>query len=222
MKKILIIAAHPDDEILGAGGAILKHIKRRDNVSFLILGDGETSRDKGADIEKRRRQAERLAAVLGVKNLFIDILPDNKFDSLPLLEIVKKIERVINDVRPQVVYTHCPTDLNIDHRITFEAVLAACRPKPGFCVRKILAFEVLSSTEWQIKDAAHSFCPTEYIDISDVIEIKLNILQIYKDELLPYPNSRSLEGVRILAQYRGMEVGYKYAEAFQLIRNLND
>jgi len=219
-RKILIIAAHPDDEILGAGGTILKHIKNGDEINVLILGDGETSRDIGADIFKREKQARKIASILRFKSINLEKLPDNRFDSLPLLDIVKKVEKIVNEVEPDIVYTHWRDDLNIDHCITFEAVLTACRPKPGFCVKEILSFEVPSSTEWQVKDASHVFCPNEYVDISDMIDTKLGLLQIYSDELCEYPHPRSVEGVKILAQYRGIEAGLRFAEAFFVVRKI--
>ena len=221
-NNILIVAAHPDDEMLGMGGTILKHIKNKDAVSILFLGDGITSRDKNADIESRKRQAKKVAELLRVKNISLEQFPDNRFDSVPLLEIVKKIEPVIAKIKPNIIYTHHMGDLNIDHRLTAQAVLTACRPQPGFCVKKILGFEVLSSTEWQIKDSLHCFCPTEYTDISEFIEKKIDILRkAYRDELRQFPHPRSVQGVKILAQYRGMEVGYKSAEAFQIVRFLS-
>jgi len=223
MNKILIVAAHPDDEMLGMGGTILKHVNNKDAVSILFLGDGITSRDINADIEPRRRQAKKVAELLQAKIAGLEQFPDNRFDSVSLLDIVKKIEPVIARIKPNIIYTHHMGDLNIDHRLTAQSVLTACRPQPGFCVKKILGFEVLSSTEWQAKDSSHCFCPTEYTDISKFIEKKIEILKkAYGDELRQFPHPRSAQGVKILAQYRGMEVGYKYAEAFQLIRNLND
>ena len=221
-QKIFIIAAHPDDEILGAGGTILKHIKNGDEVSILILSDGETSKDSNADVKKREEEAREVAKLLDIKELFLEKLPDNQFDSLPLLKIVKIVENHLNRIKPGIVYTHHLYDLNIDHRMTFQAVLTACRPRPNYFVKKILTFEVLSSTEWQIKDKKHQFYPTFYNDITHFIDRKVEILEIYKNELKEYPHPRSREGVRVLAKYRGIESGYNYAEAFQLIRQLRD
>ncbi len=220
-NKILVVAAHPDDEVLGAGGTILKHIKDRDQVNILILSDGETSRGVG-NITTRRNQAKKAAKILGVKKIILEKLPDNKFDSLPLLEIVKKVEKVISEIKPNIIYTHFSDDLNIDHRLTFQAVLTACRPQPGFFVKKILSFEILSSTEWQKKKKKNLFCPNYYNNISNFIDKKINALTVYADELRPYPHPRSKAGVKILAQYRGLEVGYKYAEAFEIVRQLKD
>lgn len=221
-QKILIITAHPDDEVLGAGGTILKHIKAEDEVSILILSEGETSKDSNVDAKKRENEARKVAKSLNIKELFLEKLPDNQFDSLPLLKIVKIVEQYLNRIKPSIIYTHNPYDLNIDHRLTFEAVLTASRPQPKHFVKQILSFEILSSTEWQIKDKRHQFYPTFYNDITGFIDRKIEILEIYKDELKEYPHPRSKEGVRVLAKYRGIESGYNYAEAFQLIRELND
>lgn len=221
-NNVLVVAAHPDDEVLGAGGTILKHVKGGDEVAVLILGEGESSKGKGADIEKRKEQAGRAAELLGVKNLFLEGLPDNRFDSLSFLELVKITEKCLNRIKPSIVYTHHHYDLNIDHRLSFQAVLTACRPQPKHFVKKLLSFEVPSSTEWQFKDRKHQFFPTVYNDITDFIEQKIKVLAVYEDELKEYPHPRSKQGVKILSQYRGIEAGYCYAEAFQLIRGLED
>lgn len=221
-NNILVVAAHPDDEILGVGGTILKHINNNDTVSILILGDGETSRGVNINIRKREEQAEKVAQAFRVENIFLEKFPDNKFDSVPLLQIIKKVEEIIYQIKPNIIYTHCQNDLNIDHQLTFRAVLTVCRPQPDFFVKKILTFETLSSSEWQIKDQSHIFCPTEYVDIVEFIDKKLKILKNYDGELREYPHPRSIEGVKILAQYRGMEIGCKFAEAFQIIRSIKN
>lgn len=221
-NKILIVAAHPDDEVLGAGGTILKHAKSGDEINILILGDGESSRELGADITKREKQCREVAKKLGAKNVYLERFPDNAFDSISLLEITKKVELMIDQLRPDTIYTHHAYDLNIDHRLTFQAVLTACRPQPGFFVKKILTFEILSSTEWQVKDGNNIFCPNEYNNIEDFIDKKIEALKIYKDELRDYPHPRSIEGVKILASFRGLEVGLKSAEAFQIVRLIKD
>ncbi|OGE74492.1 MAG: hypothetical protein A3K06_01625 [Candidatus Doudnabacteria bacterium RIFCSPHIGHO2_01_52_17] len=219
-NKVLVIAAHPDDEVLGAGGTMLKHKKAGDEITVLILGEGETSRSS-ADIEKRERQAREATAALGAKAVLFERFPDQRFDTIALLDVVQKIERVVEMTHPDIVYTHCPYDLNMDHRIIFQATATALRPGPTSSAKKFLTFEVLSSTEWQIRDQANSFSPTVYEDISDFIEEKIKIFQIYRDEVRDYPHPRSTEGIKIQAKYRGMQVGFQYAEAFQLIRMRN-
>jgi len=223
MKKVLVVAAHPDDEVLGAGGTILKHTGAGDEVTILLLGEGETSRGAAqADIEKRAAQAREAGQALGAKEVILEKFPDQKFDTVPLLELTKIVEAVIDRVKPEIVYTHNPMDLNLDHQLTAQAVLTACRPQPGFSVKQILAFEVLSSTEWQHKEKRKMFVPTAYVDISGVLDKKLAVLEVYRDELREFPHPRSLEGVRVLAKYRGMEAGLPLAEAFQVIRTLID
>ena len=220
MNTVLVVAAHPDDEVLGAGGAILRHKDNGDSVSVLILSDGETSRGTGIDVDKRHEQALQASKVLGVDKIFFESFPDNCFDTVALLDIAKKIEQVIRELSPNIIYTHHVNDLNIDHRRTCEAVLTAARPQPNHPVRSILSFEVLSSTEWQIKTGEKIFSPTLYIDIERYISKKIEALSVYVDELRPAPHPRSAEGVNILARYRGMEVGLNYAEAFSVIRDI--
>jgi N-acetylglucosamine malate deacetylase 1 len=221
MKKVLVVAAHPDDEVLGVGGVILRHVAEGDEVSILILGDGETSRkEEVVDVEKRAGQADKTGELFGVKKVYRENLPDNAFDTVALLEIVKKVEAVVDEARPEVIYTHHQYDLNVDHRLTCQAVLTACRPQPVHPTKKILTFETLSSTEWQVKDLGNSFCPTVYVDISEYLEKKMEVLRVYDNEMREYPHPRSYEGVEVLAKFRGMEVGLRAAEAFQLVRDV--
>lgn len=221
-KTVLVVAAHPDDEILGVGGTILKHVEKGDAVHVLLLGDGETSRDVTADVAQREQAALEAGRRLGTFQTIFKRLPDNQFDSIPLLTIIKEISKILEEIKPEIVYTHYPFDLNVDHRLTAEAVMTACRPQPGFCVKKIWAFETLSSTEWQHRAGGTVFAPTVYVDISSVIEKKLHGLESYSQELRDYPHPRSLEGVKILSQFRGLEVGFAHAEAFQVLRELHD
>lgn len=221
MKKsrVLVVAAHPDDELLGLGGTLCRHRDKGDAVAILILGNGEDARDVGANPAKRFRQAGRVAKRLKAK-LYLENLPDNQFDAVPLLKIAKMVEKAVFKVRPDIVYTHHPQDLNIDHQKTCEAVMTACRPLPGMQVRKILGFETLSSTEWQIKNF-RQFAPNYYVDIHKYLKEKQTLLKHYQGEMRPYPHPRSYEGVAILAKYRGLEVGLKSAEAFEVLRILD-
>lgn len=224
MNKILVVVAHPDDELLGVGGTMIKHVLNGDEVSVLILADGETSREgAGAkEVEKRMEQIKKVAKKIKLKKIFIKSLPDQKLDALPLIEVIQIVEKAISAIKPKVVYTHNPSDLNKDHRITFQAVLTACRPQPNFCVKEILAFETPSSTEWQVKDGTNLFRPTRYVNIEKTFAKKIAAIKIYKDEIREYPHPRSFVGIEILAKSRGLEAGLKYAEAFQVIRKIND
>lgn len=221
-NSVLIVAAHPDDEVLGCGGTVARLIKEGYKVHTLILGEGVTSRDEQRDRKKREReikllseQIHKVSKILGVIEVFTYDFPDNRFDTVPLLDIVKVIEKVKEKVNPGIVFTHYEKDLNIDHQITYKAVLTATRPLVGESVKEIYSFEVLSSTEWSYP---LSFSPDVFFDISDTLDLKLKAMSIYSSEIKNYPNPRSLEGIRNNAAIWGMKVGLRYAEAFKLIR----
>ncbi len=222
LQKILVVAAHPDDELLGVAGTLIRHVQDGDEVHVLILGDGESSRSAETNIVRRADLARTVAKELGAKSVALESFSDNQFDLHSLLSIVKIVERCIETIRPHTIYTHHIHDLNIDHRYAVQAVLTAARPMEGQSVRKILSFETVSATEWQAPRTEFAFCPNEYVNIENTIEEKVRLLKIYEDEMRQFPHPRSYEGVRILAQKRGMEVGYWYAEAFEVIRNLRN
>lgn len=217
-RKILVVAAHPDDEVLGAGGTLCIHRDAGDSIFILFLANGEDAREKISDPKKRFGQAQAVAAQLKA-SLYLENFPDNQFDTVPLISLAKSIEKVIAEVQPDIVYTHNIDDLNVDHRLTCEAVLTASRPQPDFCVSEIISFEVLSSTEWQVKDY-RQYKPNYYVDISSHIEEKKSLMNHYAHELRDYPHPRSLEGIETLAKYRGMEVGISSAEAFCIVRKI--
>ncbi len=219
-KNILIVAAHSDDEALGCAGVIAKHVAKGDNVHVLFMTDGVSSRVAGKnDAEERLTDAQNVAQVLGISTFTNLNFPDNQMDSIPLLDIVKKVENKISEIRPEVIYTHHIGDLNIDHQITHKAVVTACRPQPSFCVKEIYTFEVLSSTEWQTP-GIEPFCPNVFVDITDYIEIKKQVLKVYSEEMRQPPHSRSIDNTIRLNSLRGNSVGVDYAEAFVLLRSL--
>ena len=227
MARVLVVVAHPDDEVLGCGGAMARHAAQGDRVHVFILGEGAMARHalptgKGRrEIERLRHAAQRAARILGVHKLALEPFPDNRFDTVPLLELVKMVERVKARIRPETVYTHHGGDLNVDHRRVHEAVLAACRPQPGESVKRVFAFEVLSSTEWGGTVGAGAFQPNWFVDISKTLQKKLAACRAYKTEFRRWPHPRSLEGVKVLAQQRGMSVGLRAAEAFMTIRHVS-
>lgn len=220
-KKILVIAAHPDDEILGVGGTLIKHINEGDIVYCFILSEGCLSRDKSLRNDLRVLHNECVSAgkVIGFKKIFFSDFPDNSFDRIPMLNIVKDIEKYLDLIKPNIVYTHHRGDINIDHEITFKAVLTACRPCNKNNPDEIYTYESLSSTEWQDKNH-QSFKPNVYSDISSTLDKKIQAISKYKSELREYPHSRSKEGIKILANYRGLECGLEAAEGFNLIRKI--
>lgn len=224
MKKILIIAAHPDDEVLGCGGTIARLNKEGYELYTLILGEGITSRDdvrnKGKrkeEIDTLRQQSNNANKILGVKEVLFFSFPDNRFDAVPFLDIVKTIEKVKKEIKPGIVFTHYEKDLNIDHQITYKAVITATRPISEETVKEIYSFEIPSSTEWSYP---LSFSPNVFYNISETMNIKLRALEEYKTELREYPYPRSLKGIKLIAKTWGMKVGLNYAEAFKMIRSV--
>jgi len=218
MNTVLVVVAHPDDEVLGCGGVIAKHIVQGDSVHILFMTDGVASRN-----ESKNNAVERLAAaqdaaqILGINSFVNADFPDNKMDSIPLLDVVKEIEDQITQLQPEIIYTHHIGDLNIDHQVTHKAVMTACRPQPDFCVKEIYALKVLSSTEWNTP-GVEVFSPNVFIDITDYIDIKKQALEVYSKEMRQPPHSRSIDNVLRLNTFRGNSVGMKYAEAFMILR----
>ncbi len=225
--NILVVAAHPDDEVLGCGGTMAKHIQNGDEVNVLILAEGLTSRDEQREREKRLDELSNLAEaaheanrLLGAQSLTLYDFPDNRMDSVDLLDIVKVIEAAIDQYSPDVVYTHHAGDVNIDHRIVHQAVVTACRPIPGQCVKTLLFFEVPSSTEWQTAGSAPSFLPNYFVDIGGNMNLKIQALEAYASEMRVWPHPRSIKAVEYLARWRGATVGVEAAEGFMLGRQL--
>ncbi len=217
--KILIVAAHPDDEVLGCGGTIIKYTDMGNKVYVVYMSDGVTSRNEENDIERRNAAAFSSCQILGVEPPKFLCLPDNKMDTVPFLDIVQLLEKVIDEIKPSIVYTHHSGDLNIDHRLTHDAVMTACRPIPGSCIREIFSFEVLSSTEWGVSNN-NPFIPTKFVDIGNTLERKMLALHAYNEEMREFPHSRSFESVKSLAKVRGSSVGIEMAECFQTIRRI--
>lgn len=226
-KRILVVAAHPDDEVLGAGGTIINHARNGDSIHIMIMAEGITSRGEKRDIEADHANLEALharcneaAKLLGAEKLVMCKFPDNRMDSADLLDVVKKIEQEVDTFKPGIVYTHHAGDVNIDHAMTHTAVVTACRSLPGCSVRTLLFFETLSSTEWQMQTCDKSFMPNWYVDITDSLEQKLKVLHLYESEMRPFPHPRSFEATESLAKYRGCTSGVGAAEAFMLGRNI--
>lgn len=225
MKKILIVAAHPDDEILGCGGTMSKHVSKGDMVNVIFLTNGVSSRDQNKiamkkNIIKRKNAAIKASKIIGTKEPYFLNFSDNQLDKHPLLKIIKSIEILILKIKPDTIYTHFNNDLNIDHQITSKAVITICRPQKKSTVKKILFFEVPSSTEWQISKDTKLFNPNWFEDISAHLSKKILALKAYKDELVKWPHPRSLKGIKALANWRGGTVGYKAAEGFILGRKI--
>lgn len=225
MNKILVVAAHPDDEVLGCAGTIAKHVFNKDVVDVIFLTNGISSRnykEKNLQrkIDNRKLSAKKAANILGVNKLFFLDFLDNQLDKHSLLEIIKPLEKLIFKISPNKIYTHHFNDLNIDHQITNKAVVTICRPQKKIAVKEILFFEIPSSTEWQISKNSNTFNPNWFEDISLYLPKKVLALEAYKDELVKWPHPRSSKGIRALAIWRGASVGYNAAEAFVLGRKI--
>lgn len=224
--NVLVIAAHPDDEVLGCGGTIARLAAEGAAVSIFILANGLTSRadfDPVRDAELLRvhhERARRAGALLGAREVTFGGLPDQKLDTLPLLEITQAIEREIARVQPEVIFTQHGGDLNMDHVITFRATLTATRPMPGYGVKRVYAYEVGSSSEWAFQQFAPSFTPQVFYDIAPHLEAKIAAMQVYESEARAFPHPRSPEALRAQAQRWGSTIGVNAAEAFCCVREL--
>jgi len=226
--SILVVAAHPDDEILGCGGSMAKWAQAGVDVHILIMAEGSTSRDDQRNVETHKENLASLAAaaenagkVVGAASVDLLGYPDNRMDSLDSLDIVKAVEKKIAICQPHTVLTHHCGDVNIDHKVIHDAVVTACRPQPNHGVQQLMAFEVNSSTEWQPPGSAPAFLPNWFEDISATLDIKIKALEAYQSEMRPWPHSRSIKSVKSLAEVRGSSVGCEAAEAFVLLRAIN-
>lgn len=224
MKTFLIIAAHPDDEVLGCGATAARLIRQGYIGYSLILGEGITSRDDLRDPIKREKELSTLKIkaakanhVLGIKETRVLDFPDNRFDSVALLDIIKCIEKTLARIKPELVFTHFADDLNIDHRVTFQAVLTATRPKTGQSVKQLLSFEIPSSTDWAFGTA---FVPNLFFNVSATLKCKMKALLHYDSEMAAFPHPRSPENIEAAAIRWGAAAGLKRAEAFIQIRTI--
>ena len=226
-NSVLVVAAHPDDEVLGCGGTIARHARNGDHVQVLIVAEGATSRYLRRDrlqvdeeLSALARSAQKAGSILGAAGVELLDFPDNRLDSVDRLDLIKVVEDRINQFQPQLVYVHHVGDVNIDHRRLHEAVVTACRPTPHQPVRRLLSFEVPSSSEWQPPGSAPVFQPNWFVDISEQWQQKYEALRAYASEMRPWPHARSLEAVEHLARWRGAQVGVEAAESFTLLRQL--
>lgn len=208
-----MIAAHPDDEILGCGATMAKHVEAGDDVSVMFLGEGREDHETISTYNARKA-----SNCIGSQVYKILAFPDNKFDSIPLLEIIQAIEKAINSIKPEIIYTHWNKDLNVDHRIVHQAVLTATRPMEGMPVKTIYAFAIPSSAEWNFND---SFRPNVFVDVKDTFPKKLEAMKAYASECRPFPHPRSEKALTIGAQYWGSVVGLEYVELFELVREIS-
>ena len=226
----MIVVAHPDDELLGLGATMHKLIKKQNvNTHVVILGEGITSRADSREPVKWEKELQihhqnirEAQACIGYSSISTYDFPDNRFDSVALLNLIKIVEKEKSEFQPEIIFTHHGGDLNIDHQCTFKAVMTACRPMKDEVVRTIFTFETPSATEWKAFTDPQPFTPNVFIEISEEdLQSKINGMEKYQFEKRSYPHPRSPLALKILAQYRGLTVGLEYAEAFCLVRNIS-
>lgn len=220
MKRLLIVAAHPDDEVLGCFATVAKLIRSGYEAFTLILGRGKSARGKvqQSELDQLEKEMNGANALIGIKKVFCEDFPDNMFDSVPLLEIVKAIEKVKLKTKPDIVITHHRGDINIDHRITYNAVMTATRPLVGETVKAVYSMYVPSSTEWNAYTKESMFVPNVFVDVSRTVDLKLKAMEKYSSELREYPHPRSLKYLKDFAAMCGARVGLEFCEPFMLVR----
>lgn len=231
-NKVLVIAAHADDETIGCGGTLLKHRDAGDEIQIIFMTNGVDARVNSTQTcskvntaliksEQQRLQCQQaVCKTLKVNQYYNFDFPDNRMDQVALIDVAQKIEPILSAYRPTIIYTHHGGDLNVDHRIVHQATLTACRPQPNSSVKTILTFEVNSSTEWSSSSIGDSFLPNYFVDISQYQKEKELLLGHYQDEIKQYPHSRSIKAITYLNNTRGTHVGVESAEAFVLVRQL--
>lgn len=226
-KRIMVVAAHPDDELLGLGATMHKLIKEEGVVAHVvILGEGITSRSDTRDTEKwkdvleeHHRNINAAGSHIGYESIHTYDFSDNRFDSHALLDIVKVVEKEKEEFKPDMIFTHNSGDLNIDHQLTFQAVMTATRPMDDEKVTTVISFETPSATDWQYSNHPEQFKPNLYIEVSEEdVQAKCDAMSEYKFETREYPHPRSVKALKVLTQYRGYTSGNQMAEAFEIVR----
>ncbi|MBE5737097.1 MAG: PIG-L family deacetylase [Clostridiales bacterium] len=220
MKKILAIAPHADDEIIGLGGTLLKHVEQDDEVYVCIATKGVEPLFSKAFVEQLRGETINCHKILGVKKTFFLEFPSVMLESIPRHELNASMMNVFNEVKPNIVYIPHFGDMQKDHALVAESAMVCIRPKYDYKVTGVYAYETLSETEWNVPHVANAFIPQRYVDISETIDKKLQLMTCYKSQIAEFPNARSIEAIETLAKYRGATVGVKAAEAFAVVREI--
>jgi len=219
--KILILIAHSDDETIGCGGSILKHVENNDQVFAACFTDGVSSRNKNKkNIDTRKKQSIKASKILGFNWVDQFNFEDNALDKGPIIKIIKKIENIKKKLRPDIIYTHSKYDLNIDHRIVFQSVLTAFRPQPNDKSVEIRCMEIASATDFGEQMNIGAFKPNLFINIKNSWIYKEKALKVYRHEMKTYPHSRSIASIKNQSKLRGSQAGIEMAEAFEVIRKI--
>lgn len=218
--KVLVISAHPDDEVIGAGGTIARHVDHGDVVYWCVVTQAYNPPWSKEYLETARQQVYEVQKVLGIKEVFFCGFPTVKLNTVPYVEISSALQGVVDQVQPEVVYTTPGNDINLDHRIVYECTLVATRPLPGSPVKRLLSYEIGAGPRHGLTSGESGFVPNVFVDISQYMDKKLEAMSCYKSELQEYPHPRSLKGLRMVAEERGLGVGLKAAEVFRLVRQI--
>jgi LmbE family N-acetylglucosaminyl deacetylase len=222
MKNVIVISAHPDDEIIGAGGALLKHVANGDHVYWLIVTNVFESHGFTKDrVQSRQLEIETVTQLVGFKKVYKLNYPTMSLSDTSLVKMIPEISLIFSEVQPEIVYCLNRSDAHSDHRVTFEAVMACTKSFRYPFVKQVLMYECISETEFAPALAEHTFLPNYFIDISSFLEQKLKILAVYTSEIGAHPFPRSLRNVEAIATFRGAMAGVNYAEAFQLIKYID-
>lgn len=222
MKKVIIISAHPDDETLGAGGTLLKHINEGDQINWLIVTD--VFEEEGFSKERvlsRKEEIEKVSTMYGFKNVYKLGYPTMKLNDTILFELVNKISKIFQDLQPEIIYVMNRSDAHSDHRIVFDSVMSCTKSFRYPYIKKVLMYECLSETEFSPILPERVFQPNFFVDISNYFELKIEIMKVYSSELGEHPFPRSLKNIEALAIYRGATVGVNFAESFQIIKYID-
>jgi LmbE family N-acetylglucosaminyl deacetylase len=219
--RVLVIAAHPDDETIGAGGTIARHAAHGDKVYWCVVTEAYSPPWSEETLITAREQVFEVRDVFGIQEVFFCEFPTVKLNTVPYIELSSALQRVVDQVEPEIVYTTPRDDINQDHRIVYECTLVATRPLPGNSVQRLLSYEIAPTTRFGIPSGSTGFVPNVFVEISEYMEKKLEAMRCYETELREYPHPRSLKGLQLLAQERGLSVGLKEAECFRLIRELS-
>ena len=222
MKKVIVISAHPDDEVLGAGGTLLRHKEKGDEIFWLITtGVFEEQGFSKERVDSRKKEIVKVEQLLGVSKTFQLSYPTMSLTSRELIEMVPKISEIFSEVKPEVIYCMNRSDAHSDHRVTFDAVMACTKSFRYPFVKQVLLYECISETEFAPALPEKAFIPTYFVDISKHLKAKIEIMRIYESELGEHPFPRSERNIEALATFRGASVGVEYAEAFQLVKYID-
>jgi LmbE family N-acetylglucosaminyl deacetylase len=219
--KVLVIVAHPDDEVLGCGGTIAKHSLEGDDVDLVVVCESVSARYGIGKLKVMEKSAKKSSKILGIKNVYFLNFPNIKSNTIPIRKLTEKLDTFLKEKKPNIVYVHHGGDMNIDHRVVFNATMLALRSfRERHHIKEVLCFETPSSTEWAPSYLEYHFMPNVFIDISQTIDKKMKAMQAYKSEIRDYPHPRSLEVLRLKAKIWGIKTAVREVEAFELVREI--